>query len=58
MLVPSSARSGRTTAGGARSGSWLITVLHTRAQTQALARRLKIRFVWLLKEAPELDVMD
>ena len=31
---------------------------HTDRQTQALAERLAIRFVWLPKQAPELNAMD
>lgn len=31
---------------------------HTDRQTQALAQRLRIRFLWLPKQAPELNAMD
>lgn len=40
---------------------WLLAdraTAHTDAQTQALAERLNIRFVWLPKQAPELNAMD
>lgn len=45
-----------------RSGwLWLLTdraSAHTAPQTQALADRLRIRFVWLPRQAPELSPMD
>ncbi len=40
---------------------WLLTdraSAHTAPQTQALATRLRIRFVWLPRQAPELSPMD
>ncbi len=40
---------------------WLLTdraSAHTAPQTQALAARLRIRFVWLPRQAPELSPMD
>jgi transposase len=40
---------------------WLLTdraSAHTAPQTQALADRLRIRFVWLPRQAPELSPMD
>ncbi len=40
---------------------WLLAdraSAHTDRQTQALADRLRIRFVWLPKQAPELNAMD
>jgi hypothetical protein len=40
---------------------WLLTdraSAHTAPQTQALAVRLRIRFVWLPRQAPELSPMD
>ena len=40
---------------------WLLAdraSAHTAAQTQALAERLRIRFLWLPKQAPELNPMD
>lgn len=44
-----------------RGTIWLLAdraTAHTNAQTQALAARLDIRFVWLPKQAPELNAMD
>ena len=45
-----------------RSGTiWLLAdraTGHTAAATQALAARLGIRFLWLPKQAPELNAMD
>ena len=40
---------------------WLLAdraTAHTDARTQALATQLGIRFVWLPKQAPELNAMD
>ena len=40
---------------------WLLTdraSAHTAPQTQKLAARLRIRFVWLPRQAPELSPMD
>jgi transposase len=40
---------------------WLLTdraSAHTAPQTQALATRLRIRFVWLPRQTPELSPMD
>ena len=40
---------------------WLLAdraSAHTAPQTQALAARLRIRFVWLPRQAPELSPMD
>ncbi len=40
---------------------WLLTdraSAHTALQTLALATRLRIRFVWLPRQAPELSPMD
>lgn len=40
---------------------WLLAdraSAHTDRRTQALARQLDIRFVWLPKQAPELNAMD
>ncbi len=40
---------------------WLLTdraSAHTAPQTQALADRLRIRFVWLPRQTPELSPMD
>ena len=40
---------------------WLLAdraSAHTAPQTQALAARLRIRFVWLPRQAPELNPMD
>jgi len=40
---------------------WLLSdraSAHTAPQTQALADRLRIRFVWLPRQAPELSPMD
>jgi transposase len=40
---------------------WLLAdraSAHTDGQTQALAAQLDIRFVWLPKQAPELNAMD
>ena len=40
---------------------WLLTdraSAHTAPQTLALATRLRIRFVWLPRQAPELSPMD
>jgi len=40
---------------------WLLTdraSAHTAPQTQALATRLRIRFMWLPRQAPELSPMD
>ena len=40
---------------------WLLSdraSAHTAPQTQALAARLRIRFVWLPRQAPELSPMD
>jgi transposase InsO family protein len=40
---------------------WLLTdraSAHTAPQTQALADRLRIRFMWLPRQAPELSPMD
>jgi transposase len=40
---------------------WLIAdraSAHTDHQTQALAERLRIRFLWLPKQTPELNAMD
>lgn len=45
---------------GART-IWLLAdraSAHTDRQTQALAARLRVRFVWLPKQAPELNAMD
>ncbi|WP_311925353.1 transposase [Microvirga sp. 3-52] len=46
-----------------RSTGWLSLLTnrasaHTAPQTQALADRLHIRFVWLPRQAPELSPMD
>jgi transposase len=44
-----------------RDTIWLLAdraSAHTDAQTQALAEQLNIRFVWLPKQAPELNGMD
>jgi transposase len=40
---------------------WLLAdraSAHTDGQTQALAERLNVRFLWLPKQAPELNAMD
>lgn len=44
-----------------RSTLWLLAdraTGHTDRQTQALAERLNIRFLWLPMQAPELNAMD
>jgi len=44
-----------------RGTLWLLAdraTGHTDRQTQALAEQLDIRFVWLPKQAPELNAMD
>jgi hypothetical protein len=44
-----------------RGTLWLLAdraTAHTDRQTQALAEQLDIRFVWLPKQAPELNAMD
>jgi transposase len=44
-----------------RRAIWLLAdraSAHTDGQTQALATALDIRFVWLPKQAPELNAMD
>jgi transposase len=44
-----------------RGTIWLLldrASSHTDRQTQALAQRLRIQFLWLPKQAPELNAMD